>query len=166
MLHWNAKESLGEEFTEYMAALTYAALDANATASYGDGHLAPHEWIRTAEGTILKLDAEGHSADHTWIGEQSVLWDIAGACIEWDLTSQNTALLLDVIEARGLRINLGALTFYRAAYAAFRVGLFTLGIAQISDEQQKRRFVKGLSYYQRHLSDILTTEAATAQTAR
>jgi hypothetical protein len=165
MLHWNTKESLGEDFAQLTKALAEVAFDAGDDLGYGDGHLAPHEWIRAADGTIYKLDAEGHSADHTLVGEQSVLWDIAGACVEWDLNSQAAALFFDAIEAREVRVNLDALAFYRAAYAAFRVGLFSLGISQIADEQEKARFAKGRAFYLKQLAHSLKAEAATVQSA-
>ena len=36
-------------------------------------------------GTIVKLDAGGHYADHTAIGPQPLWWDVAGAAVEWGL---------------------------------------------------------------------------------
>lgn len=165
MLHWNTKESLGQSFAEKTSALAGAASDADVQLTYGDGHLAPHEWIRAADGTILKVDAEGHSADHTLVGQQSVLWDIAGACVEWDLTSAAAIPLLDTIEASGLRVNLEALAFYRAAYPAFRAGLFSLGLTQVSDERAKMQLDHARVFYLNQLASILNTEAVTPQSA-
>jgi len=137
MLYWNTKEALGEDSAERALALKNTALDAEVELAYGDGHLAPHEWIRASNGTIWKVDAEGHSSDHTLVGEQSVLWDVAGACVEWDLNPGTSIPLLEAIEARGIRVNPEPLSFYLAAYSAFRAGLVSLGIAQISDAQEK-----------------------------
>lgn len=165
MLHSNVKESLGESFLAKALALTDAAFEADVPLSYGDGHLAPHEWTRTADGKLFKLDAEGHAADHTLIGQQSLLWDIAGACVEWRLDTRSAAPLFEAIEARGIRADLEALRFYRAAYSAFRVGLFSLGLTQVSDEQQRIQLGRGRAFYLKHLTGILNAEAAIAQSA-
>ena len=42
--------------------------------SYGDGRLAPHEWIETDRHTF-KLDAAGHHSDHSAIGAQPIWWE-------------------------------------------------------------------------------------------
>ncbi|HXT11390.1 MAG TPA: hypothetical protein VN873_07485 [Candidatus Angelobacter sp.] len=156
MLRWNTKEALGENFAQKTMGLAEAGWEADIQATYGDGHLAPQEWIR-ADGTIFKVDAEGHAADHTLIGEQSVLWDIAGAWVEWDLNLERAVPLLEAIEGKGMRVDLEALAFYRAAYAAFRVGLFSLGKSQISDEHGKARFAKARAFYLKQLVGVLST---------
>jgi hypothetical protein len=165
MLRWNTKESLGEVFAEKTSALKDAALAAFTPLSYGDGHLAPQEWIRTGEGKIFKLDAEGHSADHTAIGEQSLLWDIAGAWIEWNLDPQTAAPLMETLEERGVRVDFEALTFYRTAFAAFRVGLFSMALAQVSGERERKRFAAARAFYLKKLVEVLTPEAMVAQSA-
>jgi hypothetical protein len=89
--------------------------------SYGDGRLAPHEWVRTPDGQILKVDAGGHEQDHTIVGPQSILWDIAGAIVEWDLSEKSSIAL---VSAAGIpRIPRQVLSCYGAAYAAFRGGM-------------------------------------------
>jgi hypothetical protein len=89
--------------------------------SYGDGRLAPHEWIKpVAEGgTVVKLDAGGHHADHTAIGPQPLWWDAAGAAVEWGLDNKTAQLLTQML---GLPIGKPA-SFFRAGYAAFRAAV-------------------------------------------
>jgi hypothetical protein len=165
MLFWNTKESLGEMFAQKALPFKDAAFEGEVELMYGDGHLAPHEWIRIVNGTIFKLDAEGHSADHTLIGEQSVLWDIAGSWIEWDLNVRTAVSLVEAIEEKGIRVNLEALAFYRAAYSAFRVGLFSMGLKQASDAEEKRRFEMAHGFYLRKLAEVLKAEVTAAQSA-
>jgi hypothetical protein len=97
-------------------------------ASYGDGHLAPWEWIRTASGQLLKTDSFGHNADHTAIGKQSVLWDVAGFIVEWGLTAPERARWITALHRAGLNPDRAALAGYELAYAAFRLGLATLSL--------------------------------------
>ena len=84
--------------------------------AYGDGRLAPHEWF-VSGGRLQKADVWGHDFDHTLVGAQSILWDVAGAQIEWlasgVATSQPVATPIE-------------LSFYLSAYIAFRIGMCSL----------------------------------------
>jgi hypothetical protein len=124
MLYWNTWEALGEEVAE---RTRHRVDDSRASGysfgSYGDGRMAPHEWIRSHDGRLVKADSAGHAWDHTCIGAQPVAWDIAGAIVEWGLDEEGSRTLLEAFyEAGGDPIPPAALTFYRMAYAAFRAG--------------------------------------------
>jgi hypothetical protein len=121
MLHWNARESLGDaaadranKWSDWMAARPHS----HPVARYGDGRLAPHEWLSAPDGRPIKTDCTGHDRDHTIVGPQPVAWDVAGALVEWQLDSLPlpASAPLDPAEV----------PFYRAAYAAFRFGQCTL----------------------------------------
>ncbi|HEX8221093.1 MAG TPA: hypothetical protein VF914_18015, partial [Chloroflexia bacterium] len=89
MLYWNTWEALGEETAErtrHWAARLHEV--GHGASSYGDGRMAPHEWIRTNEGELVKADSAGHAWDHTCIGPQPVAWDLAGAIVEWGLDDE------------------------------------------------------------------------------
>lgn len=87
----------------------------------GDGRLAPHEWIADREGRILKLDAGGHSVDHTWVGVQPLEWDVAGAEIEWDLDADRASRVRRFLATtRGVSCDPVVSAFYRLGYCAFR----------------------------------------------
>lgn len=91
---------------------------------YADGRLAPHEWIRLPDGRILKTDACGHDCDHTWVGRQSLAWDIAGAEIDWQLDDAGSAALREAVGRRvGVHYSDATIAFYRAGYSAFRAAL-------------------------------------------
>lgn len=124
MLYWNTREALGEAAAQRAREWSRHAsrLIANQPmSSYGDGRLAPHEWVRTSSGRLIKTDCFGHDSDHTIVGRQSWLWDLAGAMCEWGLDDKPAALML---EAAGVDPRLHELlTFHRMAYAAFRIGL-------------------------------------------
>jgi hypothetical protein len=158
MLYWNAREALGEKIAEMTRATAEAARQYQPTFSSGDGHLMPHEWILTCNGLIMKVDAEGHSADHTLIGPQSLLWDIAGALIEWDLDAAATGVLLSIFEKNAIQLEPDALLFFQQAYAAFRLGLLSLGVDQTSDTREKERLRHARDFYQNKLAKSLTPE--------
>ena len=89
--------------------------------SYGDGRMAPHEFLLSS-GKLLKTDVWGHDSDHTIVGPQPLLWDIAGTIIEWNLPPS----FLTHFDRRDLQINSNDLLFYLYAYTAFRLGMTSL----------------------------------------
>jgi hypothetical protein len=175
MLYWNTWESLGEE----AAARTrhwsekVAALQPDASPSYGDGHLAPHEWLRTPSGQLLKGDCAGHETDHTIVGRQPLAWDIVGAMVEWGLDEAGARPLLEVLECDSLLSRaavprrqqavalhtIDVLTFYRMAYAAFRVGQCTLCAGMNApDPEEPPRLGRAAAFYRDQLARLLEIE--------
>jgi len=123
MLSVNTGEALGDAAAAVALSLFRPVAVLENMPRSGDGHLAPHEWIRTPDGRVLKTDAGGHELDHTWTGRQPVLWDLAGAILEWDLDPAMEHELLDgFARAGGYVCAPLALDAYRAAYAAHRIG--------------------------------------------
>jgi hypothetical protein len=90
---------------------------------YGDGRVAPHKWIKADTGKIYKTDCWGHDLDHTCIGEQSVLWDVAGSVIEWQMSEQQVGAFIDLFASRNLAVGYDELRGYMLAYVAFRLGV-------------------------------------------
>lgn len=164
MLYWNCKEALGDAAADETRRWVSAAECTGVPLAYGDGHLAPHEWIRTGTGAILKTDCEGHDADHTMVGRQSLLWDVAGAMIEWDLNSSNAAPLLAPIQTAGVEFTKEQLAFYQMAYAAFRMGLMALARSQTSDSREQHRLESAFAYYKQKLAIGLESRAFNCET--
>jgi hypothetical protein len=88
-----------------------------------DNKLARHEWLRTADGPLIKTDALDHHRGHDLIGCQDVAWDVAGAIVEFALNAGETERLIGAVQCR---VDPELLAFYRIAYLAFRVGQETL----------------------------------------
>ncbi len=122
MLYWNTREALGEAAAQRTRRWVKAAHGLANGPSYGDGRLAPHEWVRDRAGRIFKTDSFGHDADHTLVGKQPLLWDVAGAMVEWELESSAAEALLRAVEAGGIPMSRPALAFHCLAYCAFRLG--------------------------------------------
>jgi len=59
-----------------------------------DGRMQPHEWIRSKDGTIIKVDGCTHGDDHFFPGPTDIAWDLAGAIVEWNLDAAATEFLL------------------------------------------------------------------------
>jgi hypothetical protein len=124
MLYWNTRESLGDAAAQQAQRLTDQAarcIGVQPASSYGDGRLAPHEWILTPSGRIQKVDCAGHDCDHTVIGRQPLMWDVAGAAVEWAMNPSDADQLLKYATMQYAPPVL--FQFYRAAYWAFRLGM-------------------------------------------
>jgi hypothetical protein len=98
-----------------------------------DNKLDRHEWLRSG-GRLLKADALDHHIAHDLIGCQDVSWDVTGAIAEFDLDGRETADLISGVEqAAGRQVDRELLAFYRIAYAAFRLGQFSMGADMCAD---------------------------------
>jgi hypothetical protein len=145
MLYWNTQEAFGNGMANNFS-------DPIPCPAYGDGRLAPHEWIRSRTGQITKVDAMGHNSDHTIVGRQPIYWDIAGAMVEWQLHSPQ--LLLASLEECGIVLKPDVLKTYQMAYAAFRMGQASL-CAQAGDADEAGRAQEAFGNYRAQLRELL-----------
>jgi hypothetical protein len=138
MMYWNIWEALGEQSADRLKPVI-ESMPVQPGPTYGDGHLAPHEWRQASGGGLLKLDAGGHHFDHTAVGAQSVLWDVAGALCEWDADAIGEAALTAAFTAAaGFAIDPVSLRFYQLAYDAFKAGQYRLCASMAADAEQAR----------------------------
>lgn len=149
MLYWNTWELLGEAQAEKTRRWT----NINAPPQrYGDGRPAPHEWLRTPDGSILKTDSAAHDLDPVAVGTQSLLWDVAGVWVQWGLSEERAEPMLKIVcQHTGEPISSETLAFYRAAYAAFRGGMCMM-CAQSADEAEQKRLYRAADFYKRALT--------------
>ncbi len=159
MLYWNTWEASGEEMAGRTRAWSekVTAIPSRPLPWYGDGRMSPHEWIRTPTGAIVKVDSAGHAWDHTCIGTQPVVWDVAGAIVEWRLNNDQIATLLSAFYAAGGdKLPQDALTFYRMAYAAFRMGQCQMCAHMVAcDPDEQTRLWTAYMVYRDELGRLL-----------
>jgi hypothetical protein len=155
-LYGNTHEALGVDAAERTKGLADAARANAPPITYGDGRLAPHEWVRDSNGRLWKTDSVGHDADHTCVGRQSVAWDVAGAMVEWSLADRQRADLLTAYsQVGGPDVSAPALTFYRAAYTAFRLGMVTMAAQANTDPAEGERLSRAIEQYRTTLAQCL-----------
>jgi hypothetical protein len=114
---------------------------------YADGRLLPHEWVVTSAGLTMKVDATDHGDDHLLPGPCDSAWDLAGAAVEWQLSSSECSQLLAAYEQRTGDAVEKRLAPYLLAYTAFRVGychMAALSSEQAGEQARLRR--DGLRY--------------------
>jgi hypothetical protein len=155
----NIKEAFGSDEASCALALVPHPYRLIHLPSYGDGHLAPHEWIYTEEGQMMKMDCECHAFDHTFVGRQSICWDIAGALIEWKLDPIHKSRLLEIVEEGGIVINEALLLFYQLAYTSFNLGQTTLCMDLTESESERERLKKRKKFYREEFLHLMRQEA-------
>ncbi len=164
MLYCNVKEALGDSVATRCQDWGDSALTLEPTPTYTDGRMAPYEWVRTEAGQILKTDFFGHELDHTLVGRQSLLWDVAGALVEWDLSLGVAQPMLQPLREAGIRLNMPALRFYQMAYAAFRMGMTSLCAGQSpADTAETNRLERAAAAYRHMLQRLLNASPPRSQ---
>jgi hypothetical protein len=108
-------------------------LEAHVRRVRTDNRLHAWEWLRTADGRLIKTDAVDHHAAHDLVGCQDATWDIAGAAIEFDLSVAEQASLCAQIERIAhTRVDPRLLAFTLRCYAAFQLGYWSLASAALA----------------------------------
>lgn len=119
-----------------------------------DGALAPHEWMLTEDGRLVKTDSSDHGDDHLYPGPCDSAWDLAGAMVEWGLDEGERARLLSAYCRTTGDDAAPRIASYELAYAAFRVGCMRMAKLDSSSEDSP-----GLTLlearYERHLRRLL-----------
>jgi hypothetical protein len=140
MLCHNVRKSLGDAAARHAHTLANEARAHNNSRQqlYGDGRLAPCEFVRGADGWLYKSDCDGHDTDHTIVGKQPIWWDLAGIIVEWRLRNRHHAEFLGALQAAGVTDDANVLRFYCACYAAFRLGMATMCELTASKDEQRR----------------------------
>jgi hypothetical protein len=115
-----------------------------------DGRLHAWEWVVTPDGRLLKTDAVDHARGHDLVGCQDVAWDLAAAQIELDLSDDETAWLARAVaRLDGGETPPARLALHGAFYAAFQLGLWTVG--QDDDGENRRLIAAHTERYRRAL---------------
>jgi len=141
MAEHNVGESLGSAAAAPLAAWRprLGTLARRQRRVAVDGRLHAHEWLVAPDGRLLKTDAVDHAQAHDLVGCQDVLWDVAGAGVEFDLDGEETAALAEaVVREGGTSGDSDLLAFLRLAYAAFQLGRHTLGSLSAGPEERGR----------------------------
>jgi hypothetical protein len=139
----NASEALGEVVGQVVAVRLRSLLahPPKSRPVHVDGRLHVWEWRMTSLGRLLKTDAVDHSCAHDLVGCQDIAWDVAGAELELELSPTEAERL-----ARILGVDPRLLTFHRACYPAFQLGLWSFAPADETPrvETHVRRYREAL----------------------
>jgi hypothetical protein len=104
-----------------------------------DGRMHRWEWLTTPDGLLLKTDALDHSEAHDLIGCQDVAWDVAGAAVEFDLTADEVARIVEAVEnGSGYAVDPTRLRLMDICYPAFQAGYWRFAEAAATPDEQPR----------------------------
>ncbi|MDX1952382.1 MAG: hypothetical protein SFY81_09360 [Verrucomicrobiota bacterium] len=140
MLYWNLWESLGAQAADKCKDWFTSLNVFPSRNSYVDGRMAPWEWRVLKSGVLIKVNERTHVQDHSSIGPQSILWDVAGLIIEWKMKLPLEAALLK--QSKIQEVTTPELVFYLLSYTAFRIGQtkFTHdGTTQLSEKARQNK---------------------------
>lgn len=120
-----------------------------------DGRMQPFEWITSPRGELVKTDAVSHGDNHFFPGPCDIAWDLAGAIIEWDLTSEATEFLLRRFKQLS-GINVGQrLETYMLAYCVFRLGFCKMAAPTVSGSKDESRLEMAYRFYRLKAGKLL-----------
>jgi hypothetical protein len=117
-----------------------------------DSRMAPHEWIGTANGRLMKVDGSMHGEDHFLPGPTDIAWDLAGAVIEWDMDQDAERYLLKSFRHRSGIGTENVLAFV-FAYSIFRASYCKMAMMGTGVESEKPRLQSAYSFYRRKIDE-------------
>jgi hypothetical protein len=130
-----------------------------------DGSMQPHEWIAGRSGRIIKVDGVDHGDNHFFPGPCDIAWDLAGASVEWKMSSAATKYMLDRFRiVSGLDVS-SRFDLYRLAYLVFRLGFCKMGISTVVGSPEETRLRKAYDTYRTQAHALLALATLRGQAA-
>lgn len=151
----NTREALGVDDPPGLSAAVDRLVQLPEREAFiADARLQLHEWLRTGSG-YAKVDALDHGDGTRLPGPADVVWDVAGAAVEFELGDEELARLVHrCAEARNESPPAWAVVVntYRAPYAACCLGEVDLSAREAADPAGRMRFVRETARYRRLLA--------------
>jgi hypothetical protein len=116
---------------------------------HADARMLPHEWVRSASGQLVKVDAVGHGDDHFMPGPTDIAWDLAGTIVEWALDRAARERFLAVYRRASGDDPRARLDPYVRAYAVFRMAYCKMAAAALGPGPEAERLTAAYRRYRR-----------------
>ncbi|MDK4702224.1 hypothetical protein PH562_08205 [Rhizobium sp. CNPSo 4062] len=158
----NIEEALGSEIADRIARLIGRPhrLTKYLRRTDTDNRLHRWEWVRRQDGRLMKTDALDHNASHDLIGCQDVAWDVAGACVEFDLSKAQRPHLAQIVATQtGRDVRKDVLDVFEACYLGFQIGLWSLA-AQGPDLAERDRLTNAVARYEERVRALVANRPA------
>jgi hypothetical protein len=127
-----------------------------------DGRMQPHEWLWSANGTLLKTDSGSHGDDHFFPGPTDIAWDLAAAIIEWQMNEQHTTQFLDRYRHASGDDARARIDGFIKAYAVFRLAYFLMAENAMSGQGEQVRLQSAAATYRAVLTRMHACKLAAA----
>jgi hypothetical protein len=149
MIQFNVRQQFGRELP---------LADDQLVTEYpvvADGRMQPHEWIAVGPEHIVKTDAISHGDDHFFPGPCDIAWDLAGASVEWQLSRDALAFLIDRFRRlSGMNVT-PDLDVYMLAYSVFRLGFSKMAISRAGRSVEDKRLAAAYGRYRAEAARLL-----------
>jgi hypothetical protein len=124
-----------------------------------DCRMQPHEWVRSSSGKLVKIDGNADGDGHFLPGPTDILWDLAGAIIEWNLNRDAEEYLLAQFRKRAGVPAKAKLPWFLLAYSVFRMSHCKMAYSSTLDVAEKRRLNTAARYYRCQVNSALRRPA-------
>jgi hypothetical protein len=122
-----------------------------------DGRMQPFEWIASRESELLKTDAISHGDNHFFPGPCDIVWDLAGAIIEWDLSLEAAEFLVRRFKQLSGIDAAQKLGTHLLAYCVFRLGFCKMAASTVSGSREESRLEIAYRWYRSKAEKLLDT---------
>ena len=151
MLEFNVQQEFGRELRLDPGLL------GSTNPVLADGRMQPFEWIAPPQGELLKTDAISHGDNHFFPGPCDIAWDLAGAIIEWNLSSEAAEFLLRRFkQLSGIDVA-QKLEAYMLAYCVFRLGFCKMAVSTVLGSREESRLKTAYHWYRSKAGKLLNT---------
>lgn len=120
---------------------------ASERAVIPDGRMHPHEWRLTSDGRMLKTDSGSHGDDHFFPGPCDIVWDLAGAIVEWQMNREQAANFLDMYRRASGDDAQSRIAGYLTAYVSFRWAYCTMAANAMRGTEEEHRLLRDAARY-------------------
>lgn len=124
-----------------------------------DSRMQPHEWREVGNEQWVKLDASTHGDDHFFPGPSDIAWDLAGICVEWQLSGAHREFFLAEYGRLSGDEPARRLPQYEIAYAAFRLAWSRMAAASVQGTADEPRLLQEAIRYRAILDRVVETSA-------
>jgi len=160
MLEFNVQQEFGQKLRLDPAQL------GSSNPVLVDGRMQPFEWIASSQGELLKTDAISHGDNHFFPGPCDIAWDLAGAIVEWDLSSEATEFLLRRFKQLSGRDVVQRLDAYMLAYCVFRLGFCKMAASTVLGSREESRLEVAYRWYRSKAGKMLDTTTSPGNFSR
>ncbi|MGI9101965.1 MAG: hypothetical protein ACR2IF_05930 [Terriglobales bacterium] len=141
MVGFNLREQLGIETENGLDELS------GGRPVITDNRMLPHEWMIGTSGALLKTDAASHGDDHFFPGPVDIAWDLAGAIVEWEMSSDAAQFLMDRFRRRSGDDARKRLPAYVLGYSVFRMAYCSMAAFAMRGTAEEIRLRRAAQRY-------------------
>ena len=151
MVRFNVAEEFGCEIGEWLSPLN------SGRAIITDGRMLPHEWLLTPGGALIKTDGDTHGDDHFFPGPADIAWDLAGAIVEWSMTTEAAQYMLERYRRRSGDDPRARIDAYLLAYTVFRMAYCGMAAFAMRGSEEEQRLRRAGTHYRNLVEAQLTS---------